>query len=468
MRPQTLKHGASDPLAPDAKIGIKEKLSYAVGDTASVLYFHTFSQFLMIYYTDVFGITSAAVGTMFLISRLIDVATDPIMGAIGDATKTKYGKFRPWLLWGIVPYMVLGVLTMTVPDFSEGGKLIWAYVTYIGVMTIYTVVNIPYGALMGVMTSRSSERSILASFRFYGAYAAVFFVNLTMMYFVGFFGDGDDAVGFQRTMILYALMAGALFYVTFSGTRERVLPPKGQQASVGKDLAILVKTWPWLAICGIGIVTLIGVTTRNAAVMYFLKYYVNADAKLITIFLTAGTGATLLGVAFTGYFEKICGGKKAGYMVLSVASGLVSAAFYFVDAKDMVLLFTVHLLSSALMGPLMPFFWSMIADTADYAEWRYGRRFTGLIFSAGTTSQKTGWAVGGFLSGHFLAWYGYEANVEQAPDAIEGIKLLMSFIPSGIGILSAAMVLLYGINATLSKQIETELAARKVLEHEQG
>lgn len=317
---------------------------------------------------------------------------------------------------------------------------------------------------MGVMTSRSDERSPLASFRFYGAYVAVFFVNLTMLYLVEFFGKGDDAAGYQRTMILYALLAGGLFYVTFRSTRERVYPPKGQESSVTKDLGQLITNGPWLAICAIGIITLIGVTTRNGAVMYFLKYYVNADTGMTTLFLTLGTGATLLGVAFTGYFEKLLGGKKAGYIWLSVGSAVVSAGFYLVSADNLVLLFAVHLLSSALMGPLMPLFWSMIADTADYAEWKHGRRFTGLVFSAGTTSQKMGWAIGGLIAGQFLTAYGYVANAEQAPDSIEGIKLLMSLVPSGIGILSALAVLLYGIDTKLALRIETELSERKKAE----
>lgn len=448
-------------MSPDAKISFKEKVGYATGDTASVLYFHTFSQFLLIFYTDVFGIEAAVVGTMFFVSRIFDVITDPIMGMIADRTNTKWGKFRPWLLWGIIPYVGLGIATMTVPDFSEGGKLIYAYLSYIGVMTVYTMVNIPYGALMGVMTSRSDQRSPLASFRFYGAYVAVFFVNLTMLYLVEYFGNGDDAVGYQRTMILYALMAGGLFYVTFSTTRERVYPPKDQESSVGKDLGQLLTNGPWLAICAIGIITLIGVTTRNGAVMYFLKYYVGADTGLTTIFLTSGTAATLLGVAFTGSVEKWLGGKKAAYIWLSVGAAVVSSAFYFVSAENMIGLFAVHLISSALMGPLMPLFWSMIADTADYAEWKHGRRFTGLVFSAGTTSQKMGWAIGGLIAGQFLTAYGYVANAEQAPDSIEGIKLLMSFVPSGVGILSAAAVLLYGIDTKMAKQIEQDLAERK-------
>ncbi len=292
------------------RIKVAEKVGYALGDTASVLYFHTFSQFLMYFYTDVFGISAVAVGTMFLITRFFDAAIDPFIGMLCDRTQSKYGKFRPWLLWGLIPYMVLGVLTFTVPDFSEDGKVVYAYVTYLGVSAVYSIVNIPYGALMGVMTSLSEERTVLASFRFYGAYAAVFFVNLTLLKFVRWFGAGDAAVGYQRTMILYALMAGGLFYVTFKTTTERIQPPVDQQGGVLTDLQQLVKNGPWLAICGIGIVTLIWVSLRNAAVMYFMKYYVKADEDLTTTFLTVGTAGTLSGVAFTKLSENYLGARS--------------------------------------------------------------------------------------------------------------------------------------------------------------
>ena len=446
------------------KLKLGEKLGYATGDTASVLYFHTFSQFLMYFYTDVFGLTAAAVGTMFLATRLLDAANDPLMGMVADRTRSKYGKFRPWLLWGIIPYVTLGIVTFTVPDFSEGGKLIYAYVTYIAVSVVYTLVNIPYGALMGVMTPHSEERTVLASFRFYGAYAAVFFVNLTMLKFVSFFGGGDEAVGFQRTMVLYALMAGTLFFVTFKSTRERVALPAGQITDVRKDISQLLKNRPWLAVCGIGILTLIWVSLRNAAVMYFMKYYVKANEDLTTWFLTAGTLGTLFGVAFTKLSERHLGGKKWAYIILTLATSVVATGFYFVDVRNIGLLFAVHVIASALGGPLMPLFWSMIADTADYAEWRFRRRFTGLVFSAGTFSQKSGWALGSAIGGWFLAWYGYEANVAQAPDTIEGIKQLMSFMPSLIGVLSAGATLLYGIDAKLVKKMETELKERKAAE----
>jgi GPH family glycoside/pentoside/hexuronide:cation symporter len=445
----------------NARLGLQEKVGYALGDTASVLYFHTFSQFLMYFYTDVFGIDANAVGTMFLITRFFDAAIDPFIGMLCDRTRSVYGKFRPWLMWGLFPYMVLGVLTFTVPDFSRDGKVVYAYVTYLAVSAAYSVVNIPYGALMGVMTPVSEERTVLASFRFYGAYAAVFIVNLTLLKFVRWFGAGDEAAGYQRTMLVYALAAGSLFFVTFKTTRERVLPPADQRGGFFTDLSQLMRNGPWLAICGIGIVTLIWVSLRNAAVMYFMKYHVKADEDFTTTFLTVGTLATLSGVAITKTCERSLGGKKWAYVILTLASSSVATGFYFVDVSNLALLFLVHVVSACLAGPLMPLFWSMIADTADYAEWKFERRFTGLIFSAGTFSQQSGWALGSAFAGWLLAGYGYEANADQSTKTVSGIKQLMSFFPWGVALVGAAAALLYGISPEVAKRIQLDLEARK-------
>ena len=444
----------------EEKIKLSEKIGYGLGDTASVLYFHTFSQFLLIFYTDVYGLSAAAVGTLFLVTRVIDAVNDPLMGMIADRTRSKHGKFRPWLRWMVVPYMALGVLTFTVPDFGDTGKLIYAYITYTLVGTVYTAINIPYGALMGVMTPHSEARTELASFRFYGAYLAVNLVNLSMLYLVSVFGGGDEAAGYQRAIMLYALVAGALFMVVFYTTKERVKTPKDQKSDLKEDLKDLVKNRPWLAICGIGILTLIWISLRNAAILYFMEYYVGATKALTTSFLFWGGIATMVGVYFTKHSERYLGGKKRAYIILTLAVAVVTTPFYVVSPENTAAIFAIHIAGSLLSGPLMPLFWSMIADTADYAEWKFGRRFTGLIFSAGTFSQKTGWALGSAFGGYTLAYFGYVANVEQTPDSIIGIKLLMSFGPAVLGGIAAIVTLFYGINPQLAAKIETELKER--------
>lgn len=454
---------ATSPADPDpaVSVGWIERIAYASGDTACVLYFHTFSQFLFFFYTEVYGLLPAAVGLMFLVARLFDVVTDPVMGLVADRTRSRLGKFRPWLRWGIIPYMVLGPLVFLAPEFSEGGRLLYAYVSYIAAMLVYSMINIPYGALMGVMTPNPKEKSVLASFRFSGAYVAVFFVNLTMLKLVSLLGQGDEAVGYFRTLIIYAAIAGGLLYFTFSGTKERVVPLKNDQSTIGRDFRLLFRTGPWLAICGIGIITLVGITIRSTSVLYFLKYYMDANSNVITLFLTTGTLATLLGTIGTRWFEDFFGGKRRAYIGLSISAGIVTSGFYFVSENSLLALFLINFVGSFLMGPLMPLFWSMIADTADFAEWKHGRRFTGLVFSAGTTSQKFGWAIGGYTTGFILTWSGYVNNAEQVPEAVEGIKWLMSLIPSGVGVVSALAALLYRITPGLSTQIQADLELRK-------
>jgi glycoside/pentoside/hexuronide:cation symporter, GPH family len=438
----------------------KEKAGYALGDTAFVLFWHTWSQFLLIFYTDVFGINAIAVGVMFGVTRLFDAVIDPIMGVIADQTNSRYGKFRPWLIWGVIPYMVLGVLLFTAPDFSANEKLIYAYVTYIGASVIYTMLNIPYSALMGVMTPHSSERTSLASYRFYGAYIGVFIVNLTLLKLVSYLGGGDDAAGYQRTMAVYALTAGVLLLIVFFSTKERVQPLRGQRSDIKADLAQLLKNGPLLAVILIGVFSLVWMTLRNSATLYYMKYYIGADDATTSTFLAVGTASVLIGVAATGLAERWLGGKRLAFVILTLAAGIVTCGYFVVDARNMTLLYVINVVSQALTAPLMPLFWSMIADTADYSEWKFGRRTTGLIFSAGTLSQKTGGALGGAVAGTYLGWIGYLANSDQSAETIEGLKAMMSYVPSCICIAAAATVALYGITPALVRQIENDLAVR--------
>jgi glycoside/pentoside/hexuronide:cation symporter, GPH family len=441
-------------------LSVREKVAYALGDTAFVLFWHTWSQFLLIFYTDVFGITAMAAGTMFFVTRLVDAFADPLMGLIADQTNSKHGKFRPWLIWGVVPYMVLGVLLFTVPDFSAGGKLVYAYVTYIGVSIVYTMLNIPYSALMGVMTSHTHERTILASYRFYGVSVAVFIVNLTLLALVDFFSQGDKATGYQRAMMVYSLMAGILILIVFFATKERVQPPQGQESDVKADVAQLFKNGPLFAVIFIGVLTLVWTTLRNSATLYYMKYYFGADDRMTSLFLTVGTVSYLIGIAATGLAERWLGGKKLAFVILTLATAVVTSGYYLVDPGNLTLLFAIAIVSQACTAPLGPLFWSMIADTADYSEWKFGRRTTGLIFSSGTFSQKSGGAIGGALAGMYLFWIGYVANSEQSPETIAGLKAMMSYVPSGLALAAAAAVTLYGISPTLVRQIERELALR--------
>ena len=438
---------------------LKEKIGYAVGDTASCLYWQTFSMFLMIFYTDTFGISPAVVGTMFLISRFWDAAIDPVMGVIADRTETKYGKFRPWILRGIIPFTVAGIVLFITPDISETGKIIYAYVTYTVVMMVYTMVNVPYGALLGVISPHSDERTQLASYRFIGAFTGNIIVQGTLLALVSFFGKGNDRLGYPLAMTVFAVAAGALFFFTFISTKERVKPPK-EKSTIRTDIKDLLKNRPWIVLCSMGLMTLIYVSIKNGAMLYYFKYYVG-DQAAAAPFMVAGTVFSILGALSTPYIVRFIGSKKATFIVLTLINAASMAVFYFAGPKDFVLMYATQIIGSIPGAALFPLIWSMYADTADYGEWKFGRRATGLVFSAATFSQKMGWAVGGALAGFLLTIIGFVANVAQNDATLSGIRHMMSTIPAAIALVVIAISLFYELSDKLEKQVGRELEARK-------
>lgn len=459
-------------MTPDGRLGLREKLGYASGDFASVLFFKTFSSFLMFFYTDIIGIEAAVIGTMLIVTRIFDAANDPLMGILCDRTKSPHGKFRPWLRWMILPYAISGILVFTVPDVAQAWQIVYIYITYTLAMVFYTMINIPYGALMGVMTPNSAERTILSSFRFYGAYGANFLVQGTILVLVVWLGgsaDGQTATqaGYVWTMVLYALMAGGMFLFTFASTRERVQPPKEQKSDIGKDLAQLVRNKPWVAMIFIGVTTIIWIALRDASILYYFRYYVvgaveetSEFVKLATTFNLVGTLATLAGVACTKLLTDVFGSKRSAYVWLTLLTAATACLYYFAGPGAVTYILVLQAITSFMMGPLMPLFWSMIADTADYSEWKCGRRFTGLVFSAGTFSQKAGWAIGPGIAGWLLGYYGFKANVAQSETTIEGLRLMMSFIPSAVAVVAAGLVFFYGITRKVEVEMEASLKAR--------
>lgn len=460
--------------APEEKLGLTEKLAYAAGDAASVLFFRTFASYIMFFCTDIVGLAAGAIGTMLWTTRIFDACIDPLMGAICDRTTSRHGRFRPWLRWIAVPLALSAVAVFAVPDWSPTAKLVYVYATYTLMMIFYTAINIPYGALMGVMTSSSDERTALASFRFYGAYAADFVVKSTILYLVvmlGGAGDGKTATraGYVWTMASYSVLAIGLFWFTFHGTRERIEPPKEQEMNVRKDLGELVRNAPWVWAIVLGITSILWIAIRDAAVLYYVRYYVvgavdegDRFAAVASKLVAIGQVGALVGVGLTGWLTRVFGGKKNAFLGLTLLTAALGMAYYWVGPGQLLWIYAIQFLTQALMAPLMPLFWAMIADTADYSEWKFGRRFTGLTFSAGTFSQKFGWALGPALAGYLLVFYGYQANVVQSERTIEGLRLMMSWIPSGIGLVGACLVLFYGIDRRLERQMSRELAERKL------
>ena len=448
-----------NPPAVSERLSFREKFAYGLGDTASNFFFQTFNIFLLYYYTDVFGLSAAAVGTMFLFTRIFDAVTDPIMGVVADRTNSRWGKFRPYLLWLAVPYGVLGYLMFLNPSFSPQGKLIFAYVTYSAMMLAYTAINIPYSAMMGVMSPSSEDRTSLSTYRFVCAFSAAFVIGGFVLPLKNFLGGGDEATGFQHTMALFAFASVGLFLFTFRNTRERVMPPADQKPALGRDLKELLSNGPWVVLFIAAFLTLANVGLRNASVIYYFKYSVGNESQF-PLFSMIGTSVFILGALstklFTRHFQ-----RRSLMITLTIINALAMAAFYFVDPQEIVWLHVLNVIGAFAAGPTPAIVWSMYADCADYGEWRFGRRSTGLVFSAAVFAQKIGIAVGSALIGWLLSHYGFVANAVQTPRAIEGINLIFSILPGGFALLSGLAIFFYRIDEGMVKQMERELARRK-------
>ncbi len=441
------------------KLTVKEKISYGLGDTASNFYWQMFMSFILFFYTDVFGISAAVAGTMLLITRMWDTAIDPVMGVIADRTNTRWGKFRPYLLWMALPIGIIGVLTFTTPDLSLSGKIVYAYVTSTLMMAAYTAINTPYSALMGVLTPNSLERTSVSSYRFVLAFVAIFIVQGTTLPLVKYFGNGNQALGFQWTMVVFSVVAVILFVFTFLNTRERVHPPKDQKSSIKSDLRDLFSNRPWMVLFFIGIFALSYNSIRSGSIIYYFKYYIG-DEIMTSAFMVSGTIAAIVGVMMTKYLSKLLG-KRALYMVLWGIVSVLTGLFYFIPKENVTLIFASHVVISFILGPTAPLIWAMYADTADYSEWKSGRRATGLVFSAATFAQKLGWAIGGAITGWLLAYFGFVANVVQTQGAQDGIRLMMSVIPAIGGVLATIGMWFYTLDEPLMEKIEQDLTSRK-------
>lgn len=441
------------------KLSFKEKVGYGLGDTASNLYFQMFINFLLFFYTDVFGISAAVAGTMLMVSRFWDAAADPIMGIISDRTNTKWGKFRPYLIWSSGPLAIFGVLTFITPNFSATGKIVYAYITFTLVMVAYTAVNIPYSALLGVISSNSQERTSVSTFRFVLAFVGAFVVQGLTLPLVNFLGGGNQRLGFPLTMVIYGILACILFYITFSTTKERVIPPVSQKSSLKEDLKNLITNRPWMYLLIMSIFTLGYIIIRSGTILYYFKYYVGSE-ELASLFMVLGTIAVIIGVASTQFFAKKFG-KKKFYIVVMSLSTILTAIFYFVSKDQIILIFVLNIGISFVMAPQAPLLWAMYADSADYSEWKNNRRATGLIFSAATFAQKFGMAVGGGMAGWLLAFFGFIANTPQSTFTLNGIRLMMSFIPAVGSLVATIAALFYELDDAKMEKIEEDLKSRK-------
>jgi len=453
---------------------LREKIAYGFGDLASVLYWQTFMLYFTYFYTDVFIIPAGVAATMFLVSRVWDAVNDPLMGIIADRTNTRWGKFRPYLLWFCVPLAVAGVLTFSAPNFGMTGKIIYAYVTFILIMMLYTAINIPYTALLGVISPDSDERTSVSSIKFLFAFTAGVIVSATLLPMVKAFGKGNEARGWQLSFVIYGIAAIIFFLIAFKGTRERVQPPKSQKSSIKKDLYELVTNSPWLILLFTTITFVLFVAVKSSVTVHYFKYIVGTreislpffqnktwDFETLTsVFNTVGQISSFIGVLLISWFAKKVG-KKPAFMIIFVIAIFSTSIYYFLSPEQIGLIFLFQIIGSLTGGPLSVLIWAMYADTADYAEWKNGRRATGLVFSASTMSQKFGWAFGAFVALNLMSRLGFMPNQAQTPQSLRGLLLLFSLIPAAFGILALIIVSFYPLNNQRMAVIGADLKERR-------
>lgn len=453
-------------------IKLQEKIGYGLGDMASSMFWKLFGSYLMIFYTDVFGMPAAVVGTMFLVTRIWDSAFDPIVGVIADRTQSRWGKFRPYLLYLAIPFALIGILTFMTPDLSDTGKIVYAYITYSLMMMVYSAINVPYASLLGVISPESKDRNTLSTYRMTFAYIGSFIALLLFMPMVNFFSkDHSEQYGWMMSVVVIAVLCALLFYGCFAWTKERVKPIREQQNSLKTDLSDLLHNRPWWILLGAGIAALVFNSIRDGATVYYFKYYIveeeHASISLFGIsfvlsglYLAVGQAANILGVILAAPLSNSIGKKKT-YMGAMLIATVLSVIFYWLDKEELVLIFTFQVLISICAGSIFPLLWSMYADCADYSELQTGHRATGLIFSSSSMSQKFGWAIGSAATGWLLAFFGFEANTIQSAETIHGIKMFLSWLPAVGTVLSILFISLYPLSEERMCEITNQLNAKR-------
>ncbi|HUA38113.1 MAG TPA: MFS transporter [Candidatus Sulfopaludibacter sp.] len=442
-----------------AELTIAEKLGYGLGDTASHFVWDMVGFWLLIFYTDVYKIPPKTAGTIMLIARFWDMGIDPVIGVISDRTQTRWGKFRPYILFGAIPYAVLAVLTFTTPNLGETGKIIYACATYALLMTAYAAVNLPYSSLAAVMTSDTYERAGVNQYRFICAFTGQFVVSGLALTLAKYFGGGNEAMGYQRTLILFGCLSVVFFFITFAATKERVRPSKSLGGSIGEDLGNLFKNRPWIILAIVGIVSFVMFALQNAAIAYYFKYYIGKENN-VQLFNVVGTIALIVALPFSKSLAKRFGNRNV-FIASSLISGAFFSALYLPGAQNLVAVYILNILAKMAYAPAVPLLWTMIADAADYSEWKTGRRATGLCFSAATFAQKAGWGIGAGIAGWLLFEFGYIANAVQTDRALMGIKLLISVIPGILYASCALFMLFYNIDSKTTDVMKKELDVRR-------
>lgn len=458
---------------------LSEKAGYGFGDMASSMFWKIFSYYLPFFYANIFGITLVDTGILLLVTRIWDAVSDPFMGIIADRTKTRWGKYRPYLLWMAAPFSICGILLFTTPDWGYGAKLVWAYVTYILMMTVYTGINVPYGAMLGVITDDSREKTVFSSFRMFFAYGGSFIALFAWDPLCGFFSNSLHQplrTSWQYAMIVIAVCCFVLFLICFRLTREHLHTTNN--ASLGKDLKALVTNKPWWLLNGASLCFNLFNTVRGATVAFFFADVIGGEQHILLfslsilfysgLFLGVGEVANMLGVALavpvTARF-----GKKPTFVVVDLLLVVLSVIFFLCAPSTnggLLMMLLLQILISILTGIISPLVWSMYADVSDYSELKYKSASTGLIFSSASMAQKFGGAIGGASVMWILSGAGYverpegvqSLDIVQPESAVTCLWMLMTFIPASVALLSMIIVWLYPLG---TKEMENIVGSLK-------
>ena len=470
-------------------LSIKEKIGYSLGDLSANLVFQTLITYLAYFYTDIYGLESGdATAIIFIVGTVAAFGFNPIVGALADRTNTKWGKFRPWILWTSIPLGVTAVLAFTTPDFSYNGKVIYAVVTYTLLLLLYAGSNLPYSALSGVITGDMKERNSISAYRFVAVMFAQFFVQVFMLPIINYVGGGDKALGIEITMTWLAVIGTILLLITFITTKERIVPKPEQKSSLQEDVKDLIKNVPWVIMLSVTILLFTTLAMKGGAYVYYFENYISKESlsdfisPILNFFSQIGinffgndpvsagfglfnAGGIIFMIVGIGLSKMLADkyGKRNIFGIFLFISTLFVLIFYILSPESINLIFGAQILHGFFYGITIPLLWAMIADVADYSEWKNNRRATAIIFSAMMVGLKLGLSIGGALVAQILGNYGYEPNSvgEQTESAILGTKMLVSVYPSIPFLIAAGLLFFYVIDKDLENRIESDLSKRR-------
>lgn len=449
-----------------APLSVIEKVGYGIGDMASNFYMGFFNIFLLYYYLDVWGISPAGAATMFLVTKIIDAVSDPTMGLIADRTETKWGKYRPYILWMAIPYALLGYLLFLGPDLSQTGKLIFAYVSYSLIMLAYTAINVPYSALLAVISPISEERTKATQYRFIFASLGTLVVGASAKPLVDFLGGGNELLGFRLTIIFFAILSLLLFFFTFASTKERIRPVK-HKTSVREDMNVLLKNISWIILAVCSILIVVGLVARISSTAFYTKYnMLYGDEKVLwwmdhtTLIITCGFVGQLFGALITPSLLKFFDKRRLMIFMNLLFAGSIFAT-YFVPIDQYLLTLIFYSVGIFSFGVIITLLFSMYTDCSEYGEWMSGHNSAGLTVSASMFSLKFGSAVGSAIPGYILGWYGFVKDTAQTEMTLDGINLTWNIIPAIFFLLAAILMIFYKLDGETMKKVERELLERR-------